>query len=489
MYLRKNKRQSFVTFFLTFHNMAMFQFLVALLLVRSLIGGRAHSHKMPITLDQDADRVTALPGQPLVGFNLYAGNVTVDRSEGRDLFYVFAQCSNDTYGTKPLVLWFNGGPGCSSIASGFARENGPFQILPGGSSLIINEFSWNAEVNMIWLESPTGVGFSYARLNTTANTGGGDTRTAEDAYNFLVGWLGRFPQYHGREFYITGESYAGHYVPQLAKLIVEHNSASPLKINLSGYMIGNPDIDNYWDQTGDIDFHYSHAMISTETYNGLKANCNFSDENCCSTRCEEFFATMNFEIGNIDYYSIYTDRCIRSNAKPMQSRSWTRKTPTDRGMRARYDPCSEDNAEVYFNRPDVQLALHANTTGVIPYRWTMCSNVLYANWTDAPQSMISTYHYLIAAGLKIWIYSGDVDSVVPVTSTRYSIEAMKLPVSKPWHPWYDYQQVGGRTVVYDGLTFVTVRGAGHQVPLLEAGRLLQVFRAFVSGKPLPGAPF
>jgi len=62
---------------------------------------------------QEADRVEALPGQPHIAaagaFNLYAGNVTVDIVEGRDLFYVFAECSNDTAGNKPLVLWLNGG--------------------------------------------------------------------------------------------------------------------------------------------------------------------------------------------------------------------------------------------------------------------------------------------------------------------------------------------------------------------------------------------
>ena len=62
---------------------------------------------------QGADRVEALPGQPEIAaaraFNLYAGNVTVDTVEGRDLFYVFAECSNDAAENKPLVLWLNGG--------------------------------------------------------------------------------------------------------------------------------------------------------------------------------------------------------------------------------------------------------------------------------------------------------------------------------------------------------------------------------------------
>ena len=61
------------------------------------------------SLEGNVDRVWALPGQPPVGFKLYAGNVTVNAEEGRDLFYVFAQCSNDAFGVKPLVLWLNRG--------------------------------------------------------------------------------------------------------------------------------------------------------------------------------------------------------------------------------------------------------------------------------------------------------------------------------------------------------------------------------------------
>lgn len=72
--------------------------------------------------------------------------------------------------------------------------------------------------NVIFLESPAGVGFSYS--NTSSDYGeSGDTRTAVDAYIFLLNWLERFPEYKGRDFYIAGESYGGHYVPQLATVI------------------------------------------------------------------------------------------------------------------------------------------------------------------------------------------------------------------------------------------------------------------------------
>jgi len=72
--------------------------------------------------------------------------------------------------------------------------------------------------NVIFLESPAGVGLSYS--NTSSDDKSGDKRTTVDSYIFLLHWLERFPEYKGRDFYIAGESYAGHYVPELAAVIV-----------------------------------------------------------------------------------------------------------------------------------------------------------------------------------------------------------------------------------------------------------------------------
>ncbi|XLR23542.1 serine carboxypeptidase-like 22 isoform X6 [Arachis hypogaea] len=62
--------------------------------------------------------------------------------------------------------------------------------------------------------------------------------TAEDAYAFLVKWFERFLQYKHREFYIAGESYAGHYVPQLSQIIYERNKGikNPV-LNFKGFML------------------------------------------------------------------------------------------------------------------------------------------------------------------------------------------------------------------------------------------------------------
>lgn len=64
-----------------------------------------------------------------------------------------------------------------------------------------------------------------------------DDDSAKDSLNFIIGWLDRFPRYKNREVYLTGESYAGHYVPQLAKAIITYNANSKHPINLKGIMV------------------------------------------------------------------------------------------------------------------------------------------------------------------------------------------------------------------------------------------------------------
>lgn len=92
--------------------------------------------------------------------------------------------------------------------------------------------------NILFLESPAGVGFSYSNRSSDYRTG--DKQTAKDSYTFLINWLERFPEYKTRDFYITGESYAGHYVPQLASLILSENKkTNGTIINLKGIAVSS----------------------------------------------------------------------------------------------------------------------------------------------------------------------------------------------------------------------------------------------------------
>jgi serine carboxypeptidase-like clade 2 len=89
----------------------------------------------------------------------------------------------------------------------------------------------------LFLESPAGVGFSYSNKSSDYDNNG-DRKTATDNYVFLVNWLERFPEYKNRDFYLAGESYAGHYVPQLAHNILYHNKkANRTIVNLKGIMV------------------------------------------------------------------------------------------------------------------------------------------------------------------------------------------------------------------------------------------------------------
>ncbi|KAG7012895.1 Serine carboxypeptidase-like 27 [Cucurbita argyrosperma subsp. argyrosperma] len=386
--------------------------------------------------EQERDRITQLPGQPKnVDFAQYSGYVTVDKQAGRALFYWLTETPTSRVPkSRPLVLWLNGGPGCSSVAYGAAEEIGPFRIKPDGRTLYLNPYAWNNLANLLFLESPAGVGFSYSNTTSDLYTAG-DRKTAEDAYRFLVNWFERFPQYKHRDFYIAGESYAGHYVPQLSQLIYERNKGvqNPV-INFKGFMVGNAVTDDYHDYVGTFEYWWTHGLISDSTYRLLRHACDFGSSQHPSVECKKALSVAEFEQGNIDPYSIYTRPCngtasLRHNLRghyPWMSRA--------------YDPCTERYSVVYFNHPDVQKAFHANVTG-ITYPWTTCSDLVGSYWDDSPLSMLPIYQELIGAGIRIWVFSGDTDSVVPVTATRYSIDALKLPTLSNWYPWYDHGKV------------------------------------------------
>ncbi|XP_059635963.1 serine carboxypeptidase II-2 [Cornus florida] len=450
-------------------------------IIKLYIGSCSTSFSSDPIAQQQLDRVLHLPGQDFnVSFAHYSGYVTVNEESGRALFYWFTDAADDP-SSKPLVLWLNGGPGCSSIAYGMAEEIGPFHIEKDGKTLYLNPNAWNEVANLLFVDSPVGVGFSYS--NTSSDLlSNGDKRTAADSLAFLLKWFERFPQYKGRDFYITGESYAGHYVPQLSQAIVRHNSAAGEKtINLKGYMVGNALTDDYHDHLGLFEFMWSAGMISDQTYKKLNIFCDFQPFIRSSEQCDKVLDIADEEIGNIDAYSIFTPPCTANFN--LSNRLWKRWRTVGR-ISQKYDPCTEKHSVMYFNLPEVQNALHVYPGGA-PSKWDTCSDVVGLNWKDSPKSVLNIYRELIRSGLRIWIFSGDTDAVIPVTSTRYSIKALRLPTVGPWRAWYDDGQVGGWTQEYEGLTFVTVRGAGHEVPLHKPKLALSLIKSFLAGNSMP----
>ncbi|KAM7508362.1 hypothetical protein LguiA_018815 [Lonicera macranthoides] len=466
---------------MTFPNLNWAFVLCAIIFVINLSIGscNASSWTDPIA-QQKLDRVFELPGQNFsVGFAHYSGYVTVNEEFGRTLFYWFTEAVDEP-SSKPLVLWLNGGPGCSSIAYGMAEEIGPFHVNKDGKSVYLNPYSWNNAANILFLDSPVGVGYSYSNTSSD-HLINGDKRTAADSLEFLLKWFERFPEYKGREFFIIGESYAGHYVPQLSQAIVTHNlGKTENSINFKGYMVGNALTDDYYDHFGIFQFMWSGGMISDQTYKELNNLCDYESFVHTSEKCNKALDIASEEIGNIDPYSIFTPPCTANySVQNHLLRKWHKVR-----LIHQYDPCTELHSTVYFNLPEVQKALHVYKRGT-PFKWVTCSDEVNSNWKDSPKSMLDVYHNLIQSGVRIWVFSGDTDSVIPVTSTRFSIDALKLPTASPWRAWYDDGQVGGWTQEYEGLTFVTVRGAGHEVPLHKPKQALRLFKSFLSGTSMP----
>ncbi|XP_060173991.1 serine carboxypeptidase-like 26 isoform X1 [Lycium barbarum] len=448
---------------------------------------------------QEDDKVTKLPGQPnSPQVSQYSGYITVNKTHGRALFYWFFQSQFES-SKKPLLLWLNGGPGCSSIGYGAATELGPLLVQSNGTGLDFNVHSWNNEANLLFLESPVGVGFSYT--NTSSDlTNLDDDFAAEDAYNFLVNWLERFPEFKNREFFISGESYAGHYVPQLAELVYNRNKDGKKYpyINLKGFIVGNPETNDYYDYTGILEYAWSHAILYDSEYQKAKQVCNFKVSNW-SNACNDAMQVVWDKYREIDIYNIYAPKCLVNSSSSSASdivsthdSSQIKLQEPNYGFRRMkripggYDPCYTVSAEEYFNRLDVQMALHANTEGSQARRkWKSCSDSVFQTYNYNVISLLPVYKMLIKGGLKIWIFSGDADGRVPVIGTRYCIEALNLTLKSPWHSWFHNHQVAGRVVEYEGLTFVTVRGAGHLVPLYKPNEGLALIRSFLTGEELP----
>ncbi|XP_048127470.1 serine carboxypeptidase-like 45 [Rhodamnia argentea] len=426
-----------------------------------------------------ADRIASLPGQPQVSFGQYAGYITVDEKQQRALFYYFAEAEGNP-AEKPLVLWLNGGPGCSSVGVGAFCEHGPFK--PSGDVLLKNDYSWNKEANMLYLESPAGVGFSYS-VDISYYKSVDDKMTARDNLAFLRNWFEKFPDYKERDLFITGESYAGHYVPQLALLIVQSEL-----FNLKGIAIGNPLLEFNTDFNSRAEFFWSHGLISDATYETLNTICNYSQiirqeqSGNLTPVCSHVSSEASREISKfIDTYDVTLDVCLSTVSS--QSAFLNRLQETEK-----IDVCIDDETFKYLNRKEVQEALHARLVGIST--WTVCSGVVRYEYQNLEIPTISILGELVKSGIHVLVYSGDQDSAIPLLGSRTLVnnlaKQLGLNTTVPYRVWFERRQVAGWTQVYgDILSYATIRGASHEAPFSSPERSLVLFSSFLGGRPMP----
>ncbi|GMF23537.1 unnamed protein product [Phytophthora fragariaefolia] len=441
----------------------------------------------PAAAAHDAHRVGDLPGlkQGDVPFAHFAGQLHLPTPNEEKLFYWYAQ-SRRSPDSDPIVLWLNGGPGCAS-SEGFFTENGPFVAKRDGT-VGINPYGWNARANIVWVDSPSGVGFSQPLQAPSGYYN--DDVVADRLRLFLREFFVKYPELQGRDFYVTGESYAGMYIPFLVERLVD----DPLDgVKLKGFAIGNPLTDMGIDGNAYMDYYYSHALISRGDYFTLLdycdhnvAQCMFTDVNC-TNHCEEAVlkAHAAADTGEFNHYYIYGDVCHMKNNQrnALHEHLLNKVGPKIQTHRGVVGPCAGDFTDALLNKLEVQQALHIE--GDLPMKWVDCQSVISRNYVRTFSSL-DKYRKLLGNDLEVLIYSGDADSVVNFIGTQRWItenDGLALKPASPWRAWLgpDDQIAGYHQRFELGLTFKTVKGAGHMVPAVRPLHGLHLFDCFLFG--------
>ena len=411
--------------------------------------------------------------------------------------YVFFDSQHDP-DNDPVVLWLNGGPGCSSLI-GMVYENGPFTFKQGTANFQINPHAWNKRANLLYISSPAGVGFS---TNNHANYTADDGTVAEDNYRALVVFYAKFPNLLKNELYITGESYAGIYIPYLAHKIINTNKMPErlITINLKGIMIGNACTDprECWEPGNDLNlgiYQYEnlhvHAYYTDHFYDRIKSACilGYTSPQCVTIRSQ---ADKIFYQTNTSMLNLYKPCLYQKAPESAQGKKHYR------GLHGRLLPLQADETiceDMYgihhwFNEATIQSRLH------VPYkRFHACSDEVAEKYTMFSNASFWIYPILIKEKLRVWVFEGDVDNSVPITGTYTWIQRLReeagLPIEDQWREWWikglhkHEDQVAGMTWKLKGFTFASVKNAGHMVPLDKPKEAYILFHHFIMGQRLP----
>jgi len=433
------------------------------------------------TLEAQNDMITSLPGlPPSYTANQFSGYINV--TDG-SIFYWYVEAQKDPE-TAPLIWWTNGGPGCSGF-NGFLEENGPFRPNEQGT-LDINSFSWNREVNMVFVEQPVGVGFSKMNKNRVNYS---DSMAANNNHDFITGFFARYPELYKRPFYLSSESYGGHYLPTLAKNLVDNPIPN---VDFRGFLVGNPLTYLPYRDVGEIYTYWGHQLVPMPiTDEWMDRNCSYITEN--DPRCSTLELQIRRIVQNLDPYALDFPTCTNGKKSGRRER-WMLKRSLDRIKRRKnkqlkgyfptnYEPCEDEYTSKYLNRYDVQQAIHAQTPN--GGTWDVCSNSVNAGWPDEDVSapMMPYYDFLVQQGLDVMIYSGDDDSVCSTSGTQQFLWDMGWTYDKDsyWQEWDTNGVVSGfETTFTNGFIFKTVHGAGHMVPSTRPEQALDLLMDFLN---------
>lgn len=242
----------------------------------------------------EADRVTDLPGLNISDLSHFAGFVNISSTGEirQDIFYWFVESQSASREADPLVIWTNGGPGCSGLI-GLLSEMGPFRPVDA-VTLDPFPYAWTEAANVIFVEQPLFTGFSIS--SRIADSVTDDEVNAAAFVRFILRWLDKFPEFAARELYLASESYGGHYLPVTARHLLEHNARLATKdraeargaaksdlfgqrmINFRGFLVGNPYTNAAEGNKGLMSAIWGHGLLPTPAYEQWARRCDGGDD-------------------------------------------------------------------------------------------------------------------------------------------------------------------------------------------------------------------
>ncbi|PKU69875.1 Serine carboxypeptidase 3 [Dendrobium catenatum] len=395
----------------------------------------------------------------------HAGYYRLPHSHDARLFYFFfesRQSKND-----PVVIWLTGGPGCSSELAVF-YENGPYKIADN-LSLEWNEFGWDKASNLIYVDQPTGTGFSYS--SDKRDIQHDEAGVSGDLYDFLQAFFSQHPEYVNNDFYITGESYAGHYIPAFASRVHQGNKAKEgIYINLKGFAIGNGLTDPAIQYKAYPDYALEMGIIKESDYKRLNKIvpvcevaiklCGTSGRVACLASylvCNILFNSILRIAGNINYYDIRKE-CEGSLC---------------------YD---FSNMEKFLSLKPVRESL-----GVGEIQFVSCSPTVYeAMLADWMKNLEVGIPALLEDGIKLLVYAGEYDLICNWLGNSRWVHAMKWSgqeafVSSSEKPFTVDSKDAGVLKNHGPLSFLKVHNAGHMVPMDQPKASLEMLTRWMNG--------
>lgn len=384
-------------------------------------------------------RMASVNHSEFKGITSYSGLFTVNETTKSFMFFWYfpkAVESDDA----PVVLWLQGGPGASSLF-GLLTENGPFEVTPS-QKVRARKYSWHLTHNMIYIDNPVGAGFSFVEKDE------GYSRNELDvSSNLLIAlqqFFTLFPRLQNNDFFISGESYAGKYVPALAYTIHRHNEGNDaqLLINLKGLTIGNGLVDPYH-QLKYGNYLYQHGLIDSNErklffkYEKQARECiKKSDFGCALKAYDAIIALYEEVTGLVNYYNYLRQDGDDSDA-----------------------PMNE-----FLKRVDIRNAIHV---GNLTFDNVNLKAYDYLRFdimnTIAPILSELLSHY------RVCIYNGQLDVIVAYPLTVNYLKQLPFEHAKQYanatrHIWKVGNEVAGYVHEAGNLLEILVRNAGHMVP-------------------------